>query len=110
MRILLAMTLLASLSISSGCMVMDELDAAASLMPSNSKTKQSTKESEAVPLTPGAERQNALLEQSKQWWDRASSLAPAELEASIVSCRLRGTTQFMSKDDCLSRGGTPRGV
>jgi len=96
------------LSASSGCMVMDEMDSAAAKMPAR-KGKAATEvaPAEATPATAGAQRQNALLEQSKQWWDRATSLAPTEMESSIVRCRLREGTHFMSRDDCLSQGGVP---
>jgi hypothetical protein len=89
-------------------MVMDELDAAAALMPNKKNAADDGETEVATPATAAAAKKNALLMQSKQWWDRATSLAPTGLEPSIVSCRLRGGTQFMSKDNCLSQGGDPQ--
>ena len=89
----------------SGCMVADELDKAAALMPDS--TKKGKVEEEVAGPDAAAARADALLRESKQWWDRATSIAPGQLESSIVSCRIAGATQFMSRDDCLSQGGVP---
>ena len=94
-------------------MVMDELDSAASLLPASGKTKDAEADGkdESVAVAPsGAATRSAILQQSKEWWNRATSLAPSGLESSIVSCRLQEGTQFMSKDDCLSHGGKPGSV
>jgi hypothetical protein len=92
---------------SCGCMVLDEIDNAAAKMPSASKASVSE---EAAPGSAGTPQQNPLLEQSKEWWSRATSIAPGGLESSIVKCRLRGATHYMSRDDCLGQGGTPASV
>lgn len=110
MRRLLWISLVLCLSTSSGCMVIDELDKAAAMMPDTKKSKDAGKDEAVASATSGSAKENALLKQSKEWWDRATSLAPTGLKSSIVSCRLRGGTQYMSKDDCLSHGGTPRSV
>jgi hypothetical protein len=110
MRRFLLASLILCLSTSSGCMVLDEMDAAAAKMPTSKKEKLAKKKSREAgrqQATAGATAENPIVEQTKEWWKRASSLAPTELEASIVSCRLSGGTQFMSRDDCLARGGTP---
>ena len=91
-------------------MVMDEMDAAAAKMPTSGKEKlahkKARKAGDPQPAA-SASAENPIVEQTKEWWKRASSLAPTELEATIVSCRLSGGTQFMSRDDCLARGGSP---
>jgi len=93
-------------------MVMDELDAAAAKMPARAKsTATETEKNSTVVSAHGAPpKENPLVAQSKRWWKRATSLAPSGLKASIVSCRLQGGTQFMSKSNCLSRGGEPKSV
>jgi hypothetical protein len=94
-------------------MVIDELDSAAALLPASDKAQEAgaeAKDQEAVAAASGAAKKNAILQQSKEWWNRATSLAPTGLESSIVSCRLSEGTQFMSKDDCLSHGGKPGSV
>ena len=91
-------------------MVMEELDKAAALMPESKKSKEAANDEAVVAAASGAEKTNAFMRQSKEWWSRATSLAPTGLRSSIVSCRLREGTQFMSKNDCLTQGGTPRSV
>ncbi len=91
-------------------MVLDEVDAAAAKMPTTGKeklAKQKARNAAPQQAATSATAENPIVEQTKEWWKRASSLAPSELEASIVSCRLSGGTQFMSRDDCLARGGAP---
>jgi hypothetical protein len=90
-------------------MVLDEIDAASAKMGPGGKKKakpnvQTTTASAVAP------KDNPILEQSKQWWERATSLAPMDIDSTIVNCQLGGAAQFMSKDDCLSRGGTPKGI
>ncbi len=110
MRRLLWIGLIVCLSTSTGCMVMDELDAAAAKMPVRTKSDATDKD-EAVASTTGATaKENPLLQESKRWWKRATSLEARGLDASIVSCRLPGGTQFMSRNNCLSRGGDPQSV
>ena len=94
-------------------MVIDELDSAAALLPAKGKTKDAGadgKDDSVAVAASVAAKKSAILQQSKEWWNRATSLAPTGLESSIVSCRLREGTQFMSKDDCLSRNGKPGSV
>jgi hypothetical protein len=108
MKRILWISLILCLSTSSGCMVMDELDSAAAMLPSKGKSTDASKKEEAVvAATSGAEKRNAILQRSKEWWNSATSLAPTGLKSSIVSCRLPEGTQFMSKSDCLSHGGKP---
>ena len=107
MRQLLVISLILSLSMSTGCMVLDEIDAAAAKMPKPNNTKDESSDEPAATASSASRRTNALLLQSKRWWGRATSLAPADVESSIVRCRLGDGTHFMSKDDCLGRGGIP---
>jgi len=88
-------------------MVMDELDTAAAKMPG---AKNASPSQGAEPGRAGSAQGSPLLEQSKEWWSRATSIAPGGLESSIVKCRLRGGTHFMSRDDCLGQGGSPASV
>ena len=92
--------------LTSGCTILDEIDAASAKMPSNRPVASSggTAPGSAAPPAP-----NALLEQSKEWWGRATSMSPNQMSASIVNCRIGKNAQFMSKDDCLTRGGVPQG-
>ena len=42
------------------------------------------------------------------WWSSAKTLGSEESSVDIAKCELNGQLQFMARDDCLSRGGTPR--
>lgn len=107
MKRLRLLSLIFCLSISSGCMVIDELDKAAAKMPNSAKSKADAEAEASGSAGSASEKANALLERSKQWWNSATSLSPTGLRSSIVSCRLEDRMRFMSKDDCLSQGGTP---
>jgi len=91
---------------SNGCMVLDEVDKANAKM----TKKKAPPKTEATTNAAVAAKDNPLLKQSKEWWGRATSLAPSGIDSTIVKCGLGGATQFMSKNDCLSRGGTPQGL
>ena len=89
-------------------MVLDEIDAASAKMGPASK-KKAKSNVETTTASAVAPKDNPLLEQSKQWWERATSLAPTGIDSTIVNCQLGRAAQFMSKDDCLNRGGAPQG-
>ena len=101
---LLSLTLF--LAHANGCMVLDELDSAAAKMPSHPEKE--SKVAAATTASAGTQQENPMLEQSKRWWKQATSLAPTGIDSSIVKCRIQQSTQFMSKDDCLIRGGVPQ--
>lgn len=103
---MLTLSLLALLALP-GCMALDEIDKASSKMPSSSK---SAKASKAEAAKGEAAAPNPLVEQSKEWWNSATSLSTKNVNASIVRCRMPSGTNFMAKDDCLGRGGVPEGV
>lgn len=107
-QIALVFSLILCLAVSTGCMVLDEIDKAGAKMPPPAKKQDAAKLETA---TPGADAGAAhLLEESKRWWTQATSLAPNGVDSSIVKCRLGRATEFRSRDDCLGRGGVPQGV
>lgn len=109
MRHLLLVASLACLLGSPACMVIEEVDNAAAKMPTSKAEKR--KGSEPAPEESSfAAKQDALLETSKQWWGRATSLSSERVDERVVQCALGGRSQFMSRDDCLSRGGRPSGL
>ena len=94
-----------NLLVSTGCTVLDELDTAKSMMPAT-KANPVVEEVDSVSLaTQAMETKDELIKQSMQLWEKAKSLSSTEEKTSIVSCRLDGSTQFMSEGDCLIRGG-----
>lgn len=88
-----------------GCMVIDEIDNANAKMPKVEKKKKKSASPETG-RTSVDEATARLVKQSERWWNQATSLSPEEAPSSIVQCRLSGGTQFMSRDDCLARGGS----
>lgn len=86
-------------------MVLDEIDNA------GAKMKKSPSDSaKASSDTTGADAPNPLVQQSKDWWNSATSFSTKNVDSNIVRCRLPDGTHFMAKDDCLGRGGSPEGV
>lgn len=112
MKVLLTITLALTLGLSTGCMVIEEIDKAQALMPEtkNKKGNKTTPTESADAVSPAVAKRNALLEQSKEWWGKATSLSPKAVSPGIARCQISGGTQYMSKDDCLARGGRPQGV
>jgi hypothetical protein len=109
MRHLLLVTSLACLLGSPACMVVEEIDNAAAKMPTTKAEKR--KESEPAPAESSfAAKKDAVLETSKQWWGRATSLSSERVDESVVQCAVGGRSQFMSRADCLARGGRPSGL
>ena len=96
-------TLLLFVSTSLGCPIMDELNAANEKMAAFSET-QETEEEGAVN---GEDPATVAKKKIEKWWGQAKSLSSQELSPAIVSCRLNTGTQFMTRDECLSRGGQP---
>ena len=83
-----------------GCFVFDEIDKGRESM-----GKPPAAEKQAAAAAAGAKKAG---EKAPSWWEKAGTLAPGEGDASIVSCALRGSVQFMREADCLTRGGKPR--
>jgi len=101
---LLAPILILLLSASLGCPIMDELNKANAKMDEIVKVKPK-KEAEAE-----AGAKVDPLQLSKDWWNSARSLNSKSVSPSIVNCRLGGRSQFMTRDECLNRGGDPGNV
>ena len=86
-------------------MVFDEMDKARAKMPNSPDKVVKAEPGKAAPDAP-----NPLVQQSKEWWSTATSFSTKNVNSSIVRCRLPDGSNFMSKDDCLGRGGSPEGV
>lgn len=81
---------------------MDELDNANAKMDEYAKVKPDEK---AELADDGAKIDP--LRASKEWWNSVRSLNSEKVSPSIVNCRLGNSSQFMTRDQCLSRGGNP---
>jgi hypothetical protein len=92
-------------ALGSGCFAFDEIDASVKKAEKHRPGAQEEVESRADVSrfsAPSATRGG-----SDPWWGKARSLSSRDLDSGIVPCGLPGGTQFMRKDDCLSRGGKP---
>jgi hypothetical protein len=97
-----------------GCFVFDEIDKASEL--SNGPAESAPATAKAGTTKPGVAKAGAApgggaspaAPSAKSWWQTARSLGSEESEAGISRCELSGRTEFMLRDDCLARGGSPK--
>lgn len=106
----LAIGLVAGLS--AGCFVGDEIDKASALSQGGPgpATKPPAAPADAKPkqIASAAAKPDAGGAPAKSWWETARSLTSEESASDIVGCAVSGRTEFMTRDDCLARGGTPQ--
>jgi hypothetical protein len=115
------LALTASLAIATtGCFALDEMDKSAKLDNSYSAPGAKVVAKTAGAAEPGAAKAkpgaapaaNAAAKPASPtgdaWWRTASSVTSEEGDSSITSCALGGRSEFMQRDDCLARGGTPQ--
>lgn len=102
-----AIALVATLS--AGCFVGDEIDKAAALSQGNpgpAKKPPAAGAAEEKPKQVASAK--AAAPAGKSWWETARSLTSEDSESDIVGCAVSGRTEFMTRDDCLARGGAPQ--
>ena len=90
-----------------GCFVLDEIDSGQKEMDRyDSKNKGKTAEG-AEAAAPSGEKQMSTAERARAWWDKARTFEPRsdDEKSDIVSCKVDGTTRFMSQADCANSGG-----
>jgi hypothetical protein len=104
MRVVCVAFLAAALS---GCWVLDELDEGNKKMDTY-LTKKPAAEAVAEEAAPAARRGPRVGEYFASQ-KNARTLTPGTVSSGIVSCKLKSGTQFMKQEECLSRGGVPRG-
>jgi hypothetical protein len=88
---------------STGCFVFDELQKAneSAGVVDPSKAREAEKAKRKI-----SDAEQAKKDAVKDYWQEVQSLAPAELDESIVRCNNNGSVSFMGSDECLSIGGT----
>ncbi len=96
----------------SGCFL-DEIDKSVNSSPMGAQMKAEAAAKEAAEKDKTAKQDGKAGKpappQGASWWAKASSLTSEESKADIVGCKTQGgKTDFMTKDDCLARGGTPQ--
>jgi hypothetical protein len=105
------------LGAATGCFVGDEIDKASALNngpgaggPKAPTAPGAAPTASARPATakPGTAAAKPAAPAGKTWWETARSLTSEESDEAIARCELAGRAEFMLRDDCLARGGTPQ--
>jgi hypothetical protein len=91
----------------SGCWVLKELDDGSKKMDKYSarKPESDTAAEEAAPAARKGPRVGEYFASQKN----ARTFTPGSVSGGIVSCKLKSGTQFMKQEECVNRGGVPRG-
>jgi hypothetical protein len=102
-----------------GCGVLEELDKGSADMDkfspgaralSEKKAKEAAEKQAAKQAKSGASKLAGASAQARdaasKWWSNARSLAPDETDSDVVRCVIDGADQYMSRPDCLMRGGS----
>ena len=90
----------------SGCWVLDELDEGNKKMDLFMAKKPGDEApAEEAPAAPKGPRAADYFANQKN----ARTFTPGTTSTEIVSCKLKSGTQFMKQEDCINRGGVPRG-
>jgi hypothetical protein len=93
-----------------GCWVIDELDSGKKLMDDHSAKKPEEKEVEAKKATaaapaPGGKDAIDTYFRGEEEDGTTKTFAPGGVSDGIVACKLGGSTQFMTRENCAARGG-----
>ena len=102
-RLLPSLLAIASLLMSTGCFVVEEIDSGMKLMEKHggqhgNRTAQAEAEAEEAKPSRGVDL---------EYWKSARTITSGERSKDVTSCNLRGQLQFMNRDDCIRRGGEP---
>ena len=103
-RWLLAGVAAASLS---GCFL-NEIDKSVNSSPMGAEMKKDKDAADKTAAKTDGKPAKPAPPQGASWWAKATSLSSEESTAKIVGCKLGGKTDFMTRDDCLARGGQPQ--
>ena len=95
--------LLLALAALPGCFL-DEIDKSMALYPGGKKQSEQAAKAPAPAGQPGAPAEPA----GPSWWETAKTLGSEPMDESIAGCQLGGRVEFMLRDDCLARGGSPQ--
>lgn len=104
--------------VASGCFVGEEIDNASNMLGKDKSHLPPAKPGEAKPDAAKGEKGTAVasagdaaksvVATGKAWWATATTLGSEESDPAIAGCDLKGRNEFMLRDDCLARGGTPQ--
>jgi hypothetical protein len=100
----LACALLLALPLS-GCFVIDEIDKGQKVMDDHTpKKKEAEPEETAAPVAGKKGAIDAYFREEEEE-GTAKSFSPGQMSEGIVACKLGGSTQFMTRENCAARGG-----
>jgi hypothetical protein len=103
LRSLRSLVLVSALALAGGVgCFLDEIDKSMELYPGHKKTAKPEPKADA----PGKGNDGAP-QSAAAWWATARSIGPELHDDTITSCTLGGRNEFMRRDNCLARGGTP---
>jgi hypothetical protein len=105
MRIRLAIALLAA-GLALGCFAVDEIDKGMNDYEHHSGAQAA--HAAPSPEPAAAQGANGTAAKRPNPWLGAHSLTSEPMRAQVVGCKLAGSTQFMTEDDCRARGGKRR--
>ncbi|HEY8120766.1 MAG TPA: hypothetical protein VII78_05565 [Myxococcota bacterium] len=77
-----------------GCWVLDEIDRGQQLMEEHSPKEDEKPEEKTVAATP-----------QRKGSGKTRTFTPGQVSEGIVGCKLGGSTQFMTRENCAARGG-----
>lgn len=92
-------SLLLAAGLCAGCFVFEELDSGMKELERFDGKAEASAPPASAPAESTAPKAN--------WWEKARTLSSEPKNDSIVRCQLGGAVQFMSREDCLGRGGKP---
>ena len=91
----------------SGCWILQEIDEGSKKIDRHSAKKPES-EAAAEVAAPAA-RKGPRVGEYFASQKNARTLTPGTVSSGIVSCKLKSGTQFMKQEECINRGGVPRG-
>ncbi len=88
-----------------GCFAFEEIDKGMEIMEAHTPLVNKKKREEEVRARDASP---AKPDPRVAWWKNARSLGPRSKSESetLVNCLVGGSTRFMRRDDCLTRGGS----
>ena len=91
----------------SGCWVLDELDSGNKKMDMYNPNKANSEAAAAEPAP--AARKGPRASEYFASQKNARTFTPGSSPSGIVTCKLKSGTQFMKQEECINRGGVPKG-
>jgi len=93
-----------------GCFVLEELDSGRKLMDEHTPKTAEEKEAEAKKgsapaAAPGGKDAVDTYFRGEEEDGTTKTFAPGSMSEGIVACKIGGSTQFMTRENCAARGG-----